>query len=119
MLKRLYKNSKMAAGALRLVVTALLALALAVGANSGILSLSEFTHARSSVFCAERGPNAGQYHELKTGAGPETLPASTCNSNKPQDQSEQSEQIKDRASESFDLRLGKNLFNRRVWTGRF
>ena len=100
------------------VVTALLALALAVGANSGILSLSEFTHARSTVYCAEPGPNTGQYHELKTGADSETFPAQTCNSNRPQDQSDQSEQIKDRASQSFDLRLGRTLFNHCLLIGK-
>ena len=107
MLKRLYQNGKIAARALSFVVIALLALALAVGANSGILSLSEFTHTR--------GPVAGQYHESITDTGSETFP----DSNKQQVQSEQSEQIKDCAPRSFDLRLGKTLFNRRVLTGRF
>jgi hypothetical protein len=115
LLKRLYQNGKIAARALRFAVTALLALALAVGANSGILSLSEFTHTRSSIFCAERGPVAARHHELIRDAGPETLP----DPNKQQAQSEQSEQVKGCASGDFDLRLGKTLFNRRVWTGKF
>jgi hypothetical protein len=115
LLKRLYQNRKIATNALSLAAAALLALALAVGANSGILSLSEFTQARNPIFCAERG----QYYELITGTGSETFPGSTCNSNKPQDQSDQSEQIKDCASQGFDLRLGKTLFNRRVLTGKF
>ena len=107
MLNQLYQNSKIAARALSFVITALLALALAVGANSGILSLSEFTHARGTVFPAE--------HELIRGTGSETFPDSANR----QVQSEQSEQTRDFAPERFEIKLGKSLFNRRVLTGRF
>ena len=115
MLNRLYQNGKTAARALGFVVTALLALALAVGANSGILSLSEFTHARGSIFSAESAPAAGSNYELIRDARPEALPGS----NRQQGQGEQTERIKDCAAEGFDLRLGETLFNRRVWTGKF
>ncbi|HEX5735945.1 MAG TPA: hypothetical protein VF131_24170 [Blastocatellia bacterium] len=109
MLKRFSTNGKTGYNALSIAAAALLALALGVGANSGIIGLSQFTPANNSLFCREGSPLAGRQLML-------------MRSTMPQRQRDEPAQSTDSAFQSFDLRFekatGTTLLYRRIFAGR-
>ncbi len=96
--------------AMSIAAAAFLALALGVGANSGIIGLSQFTPANTTVFCRDSRPLTGRQFVLIRSTLPEAFSRSTCNSDSPQDQSVESTQSK---------ATGTTFINRRIFTGRF
>ena len=109
MLKRLSIKTKPGYNALSIAAAALLALALGVGANSGIIGLSQFTPANNSLFCRESRPLAARHLMLMR----RTMP---------QDQRVEPTQSTDSAFQGFDLRFekatGTTLLYRRIFAGR-
>ncbi|HJQ69113.1 MAG TPA: hypothetical protein VKA70_09085 [Blastocatellia bacterium] len=82
---------------LNLAAAALLALALGVGANSGIQSLSQFTPASNSPFCRESHHLAVRQLKVIKSSLPDA----------PQDESVETARPSDSAFQGFDLRKGQ------------